>query len=217
MTTSEFDTTSTHDDDAFDARARSTHATAQGALSPRVRAQLQQRRRAVLASPRKTHGVRWVPTLTMAATLALAVGMGLRLWSPETANPDAAAPATAAADTRAEATSDTSPGPTSRPDTALPAVAAAGRNADAATASAPAASTAVEDRGAAETSTGHLEADVDAIAALLAAPAVDDGDSAPDAAVVETAQDDALLAALEESPDFYLWLGADDSAGVEAL
>lgn len=217
MNTSDLDTSTLHDDDGFDARARQAHAAAQGALSPRVRAQLQQRRRAALAGPRKAQGVRWVPTLTMAATLALAVGLGMRFWSPAPLE----TPTAAMTDTKADVTPAASAGHVSGTDarSGTPVPAMADGRGEAGTTRVPVGTDASRADGARTTgtSTGRLDADVDAIAALLAVSVTDDGDPATDVENLDAARDDALLAALEESPDFYLWLGADDGAGVEAL
>lgn len=225
MNTSDFETSAMHDDDRFDAQARQAHAAAQDALSPRVRAQLQQRRRAALAGPRRASGPRWVPTLTLAATLALAVGLGLRFWAPATpgpapdamarGGPDRSSGAQAAASTAATAETPPDAGP--RGDATPPQVAAAGDDARGL-----ASGIGSEDMTAtAAGASAGVEAEVDAIAALLAVPAAGEAgtavDEARDAAAVDVGQDDALLAALEESPDFYLWLGADDGADVEAL
>lgn len=221
MNTSDLDTSTLHDDDDFDARARRAHAAAQGALSPRVRAQLQQRRRAALAGPRTAQGVRWVPTLTMAATLALALGLGMRFWSPAPLETGTGVPTTAMTDTKADVTPAASAGHVSGTDarsrTPVPAM-ADGRGEAGTTRVSVATDTGRADGARTTgTSTGRLDADVDAIAALLAVSVTDDGDPATDMENLDAARDDALLAALEESPDFYLWLGADDGAGVEAL
>ncbi len=221
MNTSDLDTSTLHHDDDFDARARRAHAAAQGALSPRVRAQLQQRRRAALAGPRKAQGVRWLPTLTMAATLALAVGLGMRFWSPAPLETGTGVPTTAMTDTKADVTPAASAGHVSGTDarSGTPVPAMADGRGEAGTTRVPVAADAGRADGARTTgtSTGRLDADVDAIAALLAVSVTDDGDPATDMENLDAARDDALLAALEESPDFYLWLGADDGAGVEAL
>lgn len=65
-------------DSAFDAAAREAHAQALDRLSPRVRAQLVQRRRAALSGPRPSPLRAW-PMLALgsAAVLALAIGMFL--------------------------------------------------------------------------------------------------------------------------------------------
>lgn len=221
MNTSDLDTSTLHDDDGFDARARQAHAAAQGALSPRVRAQLQQRRRAALAGPRKAQGVRWVPTLTMAATLALALGLGMRFWSPAPLETGTGVPTTAMTDTKADVTPAASAGHVSGTDarsgTPVPAMADGRGEAGTTRVSVGTDAGRADDARTTGASTGRLDADVDAIAALLAVSVTEDGDPATDVESLDAARDDALLAALEESPDFYLWLGADDGAGVEAL
>lgn len=229
MNTSDLDTSPVHDDDRFDAQARRAHATGQGALSPRVRAQLQQRRRSALAGPRRASGPRWVPTLTLAATLALTVGVGLRLWAPATPAPEPDAMAQAGAGTSSSARAaastvsgaDTAPALGAQGDAAPTQIATAGDAARVAASGVGGQAMPATSAGG----SGSVDAEVDAIAALLAAPTageagatVEQGrDGVVDSAAGDIGQDDALLAALEESPDFYLWLGADDGADVEAL
>lgn len=91
-----------NDHDAFDARARAAHAASLDALSPRVRAQLAQRRRSASATGRPPHAR---PALGWAlATLALcAVAIGV--FRPDAR--DARAPAPATAGTTAPAAADT--------------------------------------------------------------------------------------------------------------
>ena len=65
------------DDARFDAQARAAHARALEALSPRVRAQLQQRRRAALAGRapslgHRRHGWAWLGAPALALALAFA-------------------------------------------------------------------------------------------------------------------------------------------------
>ena len=80
-------------DDRFDASIRAAHADALDHLSPRTRAQLQQRRRAALAgTPARApaNPFRFVlPLATAFAIGAVAIGVGLRLQPEST---DAAAP-----------------------------------------------------------------------------------------------------------------------------
>lgn len=213
MNTPDFDTSSHRADHAgFDARTREAHAAACAAVSPRVRAQLQQRRRAARMGTRASAGPRWVPAVAMAATLALAVGLGLHLLQPQTDDTGAAGPAVVAqgaAPGVSSASSASGTLETSDTSSATSAIAAAARPAGTAPHAAP-------------TQASSLDADLDAIAALLA---TDTTGEHPDRAGMTASQtggdaalqDDALLAALEESPDFYLWLGADDGADVEAL
>lgn len=212
MNTPDFDTSSHRADHAgFDARTREAHAAACAAVSPRVRAQLQQRRRAARMGTRASAGPRWVPAVAMAATLALAVGLGLHLLQPQTDDTGAAGPAVVAqgaAPGVSGASNASSASGTSDASSATGAMAAA-RPAGTAPHATP-------------TQASSLDADLDAIAALLA---TDTTGEHPDRAGMTASQtggdaalqDDALLAALEESPDFYLWLGADDGADVEAL
>ncbi|WP_240096161.1 hypothetical protein [Thermomonas flagellata] len=94
----------------FDAALRARHAEALGALSPRVRAQLAQRRAAALRgqAARPAPALRWRPAVAaFAAAGALALGLQLhRAPAPGAAAPVAAlATADAAATTTAPATS----------------------------------------------------------------------------------------------------------------
>ena len=87
-------------DAAFDAAARSAHAASLEHLSPRVRAQLVQRRRAALAGNRGTPRplrAAW-PIAAAAAVVALAIGLQVRAptSAPATATVAATAPTDAA-------------------------------------------------------------------------------------------------------------------------
>lgn len=227
MNTPDYDTPSrrmdhTEDHAGFDARTREVHAAACDALSPRVRAQLQQRRRAALAGTPPSSASRWMPAMAMAATLAVAIGLGLHLLQPQKDDAPAGAHATGAHATESSAvvahvTGASDSGNASATDSAgstdVVAVALSADTNPGVTLTPPAADS--------------LDADLDAITALLAAG--DTGDASdrvdmtashasadamlPDSSI----PDDALLAALDESPDFYLWLAADDGADVEAL
>ena len=209
MNTPDFDTSSHRADHAgFDARTREAHAAACAAVSPRVRAQLQQRRRAARMGTRGSAAPRWVPAVAMAATLALAVGLGLHLLQPQTDDTGAAGPAVVAQGAAPGVSSTSSTSGASDASSATGAMAAA-RPAGTAPHATP-------------TQASSLDADLDAIAALLATDATGErldraGMTASQTGGDAALQDDALLAALEESPDFYLWLGADDGADVEAL
>ena len=65
-----------NDHDAFDARMRAAHAESLARLSPRVQAQLAQRRHAALATPRTSHArpaLGWA--LATLAVCAVAIGV----------------------------------------------------------------------------------------------------------------------------------------------
>ena len=94
-------------DDRFDASIRAAHADALDHLSPRTRAQLQQRRRAALAGTSArapANPLRFVLPLAAAFAIgAVAIGVGLRLQPEST---DAAEPRVASV-TPAPATTTT--------------------------------------------------------------------------------------------------------------
>jgi hypothetical protein len=170
------------DTDALDVAARQAHAASLQRLSPRVNAQLAQRRRAALAGSRPARTRPWgLMAAGSAAALVLAVGLfALRgdgdvasvpadggivaapapaLPAPQTPQPDATAPAPAA-------------------DAAAPTLAAE----DPPTPPAPA--------------TDVVE--VDALPETWLAAEFDAADA------------EASFAEFEETPDFYLWLGSDE-------
>jgi hypothetical protein len=73
----------TDGDDRFDSALRDVHARALGQLSPRTRAQLQQRRRAALRGEPRTPAtpVRWRYAMPLAAAAALGVlAVGVHVW-----------------------------------------------------------------------------------------------------------------------------------------
>lgn len=89
-------------DDRFDAAMRQRHALASARISPRVEAQLRQRRAALRADPRRAHsGWRpgWPVATACAAVLAVLAGTQLqREPASQTPAPAAMAAAAAAAD-----------------------------------------------------------------------------------------------------------------------
>ena len=87
---------STHDHDPFDAALRARHAAALERLSPRVQAQLAQRRNATLRGETvrgRGHGFRYVAT-GLAAACALALGLHFTAVPPPTPQVAATTPAT---------------------------------------------------------------------------------------------------------------------------
>ncbi|WP_133479001.1 hypothetical protein [Cognatilysobacter segetis] len=97
-------------DDGFDARLRGVHAQSLDQLSPRVQAQLAQRRRAALqgAAPRRSHGLLpWAGMATAGLALALVVQLRPPASAPsvQTHVATSARPA-AAVDTRMAARTD---------------------------------------------------------------------------------------------------------------
>jgi hypothetical protein len=173
---------------AFDAAARRAHAASLDRLSPRVQAQLAQRRRAALKGEAPA-GVRLWPMLAVGGSAALALTIGLMVLHAPIR--DAGDPSTPSAPQVAEAT------PARSAPVAVPSVPAP------APAPTPAA-TAI-----AQAPTVHRD-DVVAVDALPADWTAADFDAA------QTAGDPG---ALDESPDFYLWLAAqgDQSAAPESL
>lgn len=168
---------------AFDAAARRAHAASLDRLSPRVQAQLAQRRRAALKGEAPA-GVRLWPMLAVGGSAALALTVGL-LFLRTPADDAGHAPAPAIA----EAT-PVAPTPAPAPATDLPAAVPAPQQ----VAVAPAAQ----------------DGDVVAVDALPADWTAADFDAAQAA---------GGLGAMDESPDFYLWLAAqgDQSAAPESL
>ncbi len=173
-----------HDDD-FTQAARRAHAASLNALSPRVRAQLAQRRRAALGEHGQTTAPRRWPTLALgsAAALTLVIGLFLLRSPGETGTSAqgaiAATPAGVAPPLAPTHTAAATP-PIAAAD---PASSVAGTNAV----------------------TNALEQAVENI--------VIDDSLSPDLLAAEFAAADDVMGfdALEESPDFYLWLGADSA------
>lgn len=166
-----------HDRDpalAFEDAARRAHRASLDRVSPRVRAQLAQRRRAALAGPRDA-GIRAWPMLALGSTAALALVVGLFALRGEDDAKTVAPPAVAVAPETAPA--------------ALPQVAP-----EQVPEQAPAVATNDTPAPAVENETVEVEAlPDDWLAAEFAA-----GDQA------------VGLDALEENPDFYLWLAANE-------
>ena len=169
-------------DDALARVARRAHAASLDRLSPRVQAQLAQRRRAA-AHPGRTAGRGWAMIATASATaLALAIGMFvLRDDTPAPQMADAPAPAPASTTTPVT-TSSTQPAPDTR-------VADAGTPAPAvdATPDTPVAPAIDPARDNGDTSLPDT---------LIAA---------------EFAVADAGYDGFDETPDFYAWLGSEDA------
>lgn len=189
------DTDTGHQTDRFDAAARQAHAVALERLSPQVRAQLAQRRRAALAGPRPARARSWgLMAVGSAALLALAVGIFLQreVDGTQVAPTDgglAALPATTTSDNDI-----TTPAPA--PDSTAPAIA----NPVVADTDAPAPDARAPATGA---TPDAVEVEVDALPDTWLAAEFDDAEA------------EAAFAGFEETPDFYLWLGSDeDLAGL---
>lgn len=187
------DTDTGHHTDRLEAAAREAHAVALERLSPQVRAQLAQRRRAALAGPRPARARPWgLMAVGSAALLALAVGIFLQREVDGTqVAPTDGGLATVPA-TTTPGTDITTPAPA--PDSTAPAIAnpvVADTDAPAPDARAP---------------------------AIASTPDPVEVDALPDtwlAAEFDDAEAEAGFAGFEETPDFYLWLGSDeDLAGL---
>jgi hypothetical protein len=166
-------------DDALARAARDAHAASLDHLSPRVQAQLAQRRRAA-TQPRRSAARGW-PMIATASTAALALAIGALAIDTFVLSDDGA-PAPQIADAPAAAAQ-----PTTQPATTPAPVDI--RVADA--------STTATDAPDATTST-----DIDA--------------SLPDTLIAAEfemvdAVDETGYAAFDETPDFYAWLGSEDT------
>jgi len=194
--------------DAFDQAARRAHAASLERLSPRVQAQLALRRRAATAGPHPAATRPWAMlALGSAAALTLAIGVFVTIDREDRASTPSSianAPQTKAATgapsdpSRPTASTgidaDTAPVVASLDDAASP---------DAATSSPTRADNPAND-AASDAIENDLLASDDAIAV----------DALPDtwlAAEFDASIDDPNLDLLEETPDFYLWLGSDDA------
>ena len=167
-------------DDSLAQAARSAHAASLDHLSPRVRAQLAQRRRAALAEHGRPHAPRRWPMFALgsAAALTLAIGLFAMRDAGDTVAPspdEIAATPTGVAPVRTPA----------EPVTAPPAVAPAVAGTD--------------------TGADMPEPAVDSIL-------IDDTLPADLLAAEFSGTDEAMgFDALQESPDFYLWLASDSA------
>lgn len=93
-----------HHDDAFDHRARAAHASSLDALSPRVQAQLMQRRRTALdPAPAPARRAPWGWATAAASACVLVIALQLR---PPVDAPVATPPGPVAAASVADATPD---------------------------------------------------------------------------------------------------------------
>lgn len=190
------DTDTGHHTDRLEAAAREAHAVALERLSPQVRAQLAQRRRAALAGPRPARTRHWgLMAVGSAALLALAVGIFLQreVDGTQVAPTDgglATLPTTTHPDTDIAT-------PAPAPDSTAPAIA----NPVVADTDAPADARAPSIASTTGTTPDPVE--VDALPDTWLAAEFDDAEA------------EAAFAGLEETPDFYLWLGSDeDLAGL---
>ena len=171
---------------ALDKAARSAHAASLGHLSPRVQAQLAQRRRAALTRSTRSTGLRAWPMVALgsAAALTLAVGLfALRDHDPADVSktPDAvvAVPATGSGPIVDTTSGTTTPVLTPDPPVETPRVIAS------------------SDAPDIDIDTVFIEDDA-LPAELLAAE-------------FDTANETVGFDTLEENPDFYLWLASQNA------
>lgn len=166
-----------HPDDGLAQAVRSAHAASLDHLSPRVRAQLAQRRRAALAEHGGSSAPRRWPMFALGSAAALTLAIGLLALRDGS---DAVAP---------------SPG-----EVAVTPAETAPTRTPAEPATAPAPAVAATDTGA-----DMSDPAVDSII-------IDDALPVDLLAAEFSGGDDALgFDALQESPDFYLWLGSDSA------
>ena len=187
--------TSGHSHDDRDARSddrlaqavRSVHAASLDTLSPRVRAQLAQRRRAALAERARPAAARRWPMLAMGSAAALALAIGLFVLR----------------DTGTPAQGEVAVAPTGVAPVPTPAVPATGTTPIDGTAPAP-----TVDSPAVASTDANTDTPEPAFDSILS----DDELPAELLAAEFSGADDAMgFDALEESPDFYLWLGSDSA------
>jgi hypothetical protein len=173
----------------FEHAARDAHRASLENLSPRVRAQLAQRRRAALTGPREA-GLRVWPMLALGSTAALALAVGLFVLRGADDAGTAAPQPTMAVERPDTDTNDNA-------STTAPAVAPTPQ-----TAPAPVIA-----------STDDPDTDTADIDGASAASEVVDVESLPDewlAAELEAGDEALGLDTFEENPDFYLWLAANE-------
>ena len=171
---------------ALDEAARSAHAASLDRLSPRVQAQLAVRRRAALIRGTRHTGVRAWPMLALgsAAALTLAIGLFVLRGSDSDDLPKTPGPVVAVPST------DPRPAVGTTPDTTTPVVAP----------DPPAlAPRAIAGRDASETDIDTAFIEDDTLPAELLA------------AEFDTVDGTVGLDALEENPDFYLWLASEEA------
>ncbi len=191
----EFDDMQRSDDKtrAFDAAARAAHADAIDHVSARVQAQLQQRRRAALSNRASARPL-W-PALALGGAAAVALAVGLRFTRDSTEAPTAPNVATTSSDTRGTA----------------PAIAATDDTNDDSSVDRSTREAIAANQPTKETTGTTADTTVDTTLTEVDDLLADNGNS--DDTTLLAANDDALLADLDENPDMYLWLGSDESLG----
>ncbi len=169
-------------DDRLAQAVRSVHAASLDTLSPRVRAQLAQRRRAALAERARPAAARRWPMLAMGSAAALALAIGVFVLR----------------DTGTPPQGEVAVAPTGVAPIPTPAVPTTGTTPIDGTAPAPTVASNDASPDTPEPAFDSILSDDELPAELLAAEF--------------SSADDAMgFDALEESPDFYLWLGSDSA------
>ncbi|NOT87012.1 MAG: hypothetical protein HOP03_02395 [Lysobacter sp.] len=178
---------------ALDEAARRAHAASLDRLSPRVQAQLAQRHRAAMKQASGPAPVRVWPMLALGSAAALTLAVGLFVVRD---NRDGGAPkpaGTIAAASDIEAASGTNVPAADTGTSSAPVIASA----DAPDVAVDA--VAVDDTLIDSASTDGMPIENDALPEELLA------------AEFDTADETMGFDALQESPDFYLWLGSEES------
>ncbi|MEQ1512061.1 MAG: hypothetical protein ABL934_05195 [Lysobacteraceae bacterium] len=173
------------DEVAFDDAARRAHAASLDRLSPRVRAQLAQRRRAAIQQDTRPAPVRVWPMLALGSAAALTLAVGLFV-------------------VRGTGDSGTSKTPDTVVTAPVPGIDTA-----------PHTSTATADpEPAAHTTSAPVIASTDTPDTTVGDSAIIEVDPLPTellAAEFDTADEAMGFDTSQESPDFYLWLGSEES------
>jgi hypothetical protein len=171
---------------ALDENARSAHAASLGRLSPRVQAQLAQRRRAALMQNTRTTGLRAWPMLALGSAGALTLAVGLFILQGNNAADVSKAPSPVVT----VPATDAVPMVDTTPDATAPVIAQV----------TPAATPRViANRDAPEIDIDTVYVEDDALPAELLA------------AEFDTTNEIVGFDTLEENPDFYLWLASEEA------
>jgi hypothetical protein len=198
-----------HRTTAFDAAARAAHTEALQHVSTHVQAQLQQRRRGVLAGDARKQRPQWLraaPIFAISGTAAIALAIGLRFVgnvvdTPAHTTADARTTPHAAAqkDDAASTRSSAQPAPIAydrvTDDTATLTTDSQSSNGS------DTAPQGIIDANALETETLASENDGESSTNNMNLPAENE----------DSILDEALFASLDENPDLYLWLSSDES------
>lgn len=180
---------------ALDDVARRAHTASLDRLSPRVQAQLAQRRRAAMKEATAPAPLRAWPMLALGSAAALTLAVGLFVVRDTNDAPKTTATAATAATVATAPTADTETTATQADTGSTPAPVIA--------------STGTPDATVDRTSIDRVPID-----SVSAGNTVIEDDTLPEellAAEFGTADETMGFDALQESPDFYLWLGSEES------